>query len=850
MFKNFTPEYKGYLLTAENSAKQQSFSSLESVDIVMEILRSKKWHVFAIFNDFGINEKVFLDVMTHPKFAPLVNRSGEYTGISELLRNIIVASVKVAASFEKKNIGIEDFLLALIKQSNSWFLDFLDFIRINVRDFEWSLIELNRSQTGTTGGTPDLGKIMNVLEQWLLSGVAMEDVEQNPMFTQMNNSQDQNQKRQDSQTPALDFFCTDITKEAAEGKIDPIIGREKEIDRLISILNRKTKNNPVLTGDPGVGKTAVVEGLARRISEGTVPFAMQHKRLLVLDMTSLVAGTKYRGEFEVRMKQVIEEATKLENEVILFIDEIHTIIGAGGSEGMLDAANILKPAMGRGKIRIIGATTLSEYQKYIEKDAALERRFQKIEVDEPSKEVAAEIIRGLRWTFEDYHNLIINDDAIDEAVELSVRYMTERFLPDKAIDLIDEACSAKSMTYVHAEDEIKTLKLEAETLQKNITDFVTSQQYHKASRAKDQLMEIENTIREKRRKITIPREKRHHIQSADIQKVVHDITGVPMKTLSAEDIKKLQDLEKHMGAKIIGQDTAIKSIVSTIKRSQAGISDQRRPLGSFLFLWPTGVGKTELVKVLAREYYGDEKALIKIDMSEFSERHSGSKLIGTTAGFVGFEEGGMLTEKVRRKPYSVVLFDEIEKGNPEIFNLLLQIMEDGAISDGKGRKVNFKNTIIVMTSNIGSEEFATTAAKIGFDVTEATKDRIIDDFEQIEEKVVKSLDEYFSPEFINRIDKVVVFKPLDTKVIKKIITLQLAELQKRLENLGVTLEWAAPVVDRILKDTYNPEFGARPVRRYVQTKIEDEIADRMIGKKITSVKVTNAKKEGFDFTVA
>ncbi len=849
MFKNFTPEYKGYLLTAENSAKQQWFSSLESVDIIMEILRSKKWHVFAIFNDFGINEKVFLDVMTHPKFAPLVNRSGDYTGISELLRNIIVASVKVAASFEKKNIGIEDFLLALIKQSNSWFLDFLDFIRINVRDFEWALIEFNRSQTGTTGGTPDLGKIMNVLEQGLLSGVAMEDVDQNPVFTQMNNSQDQNQKKQDSQTPALDFFCTDITKEATEGKIDPIIGREKEIDRLISILNRKTKNNPVLTGDPGVGKTAVVEWLARRISEGTVPFAMQHKRLLVLDMTSLVAGTKYRGEFEIRMKQVIEEATKLENEVILFIDEIHTIIGAGGSEGMLDAANILKPAMGRGKIRIIGATTLSEYQKYIEKDAALERRFQKIEVDEPSKEVAAEIISGLRGTFEDYHNLIIDDDAIDEAVELSVRYMTERFLPDKAIDLIDEACSAKSMTYVHAEDEIKTLKLEAETLQKNITDFVTSQQYHKASRAKDQLMEIENTIREKRRKITIPREKRHHIQSADIQKVVHDITGVPMKTLSAEDIKKLQDLEKHMGGKIIGQDTAIKSIVSTIKRSQAGISDQRRPLGSFLFLWPTGVGKTELVKVLAREYYGDEKALIKIDMSEFSERHSGSKLIGTTAGFVGFEEGGMLTEKVRRKPYSVVLFDEIEKGNPEIFNLLLQIMEDGVISDGKWRKVNFKNTIIVMTANIGSEEFATTAAKIGFDVTEATKDRIIDDFEQIEEKVVKSLDEYFSPEFINRIDKVVVFRPLDTKVIKKIIALQLAELQKRLAGLNVTLEWATPVVDRILKDTYNPEFGARPVRRYIQTKIEDEIADRMIGKKVTSVKVTNAKKEGFDFTV-
>ncbi len=847
MFKNFTPEYKWYLLAAENSAKQEWFSSLESIDIIIEILRSKKWHVFAIFNDFGINEKVFLDVMTHPKFAPLVNRSGEYSGISEWLRNVIVASVKVAASFEKKTIGIEDFLLSLIKQTGSWFLDFLDFIRINIRDFEWALIDLNRSQTTTSGSMPDLGKIMNVLEQGLMSGVAMEDVDQNPVFSQMGN-QDK-ERRQDSQTPALDFFCTDITKEASEGKIDPIIWREKEIDRLISILNRKTKNNPVLTGDPGVGKTAVVEWLARRISQGKVPFAMQHKRLLVLDMTSLVAGTKYRGEFEIRMKQVIEEATKLENEVILFIDEIHTIIGAGGSEGMLDAANILKPAMGRGKIRIIGATTLSEYQKYIEKDAALERRFQKIEVDEPSKQVASEIIRGLRPTFEDYHNLVIEDDAIDEAVELSVRYITDRFLPDKAIDLIDEACSAKSMTYVHGEDEIKTLKLEVEKLQKDIQDFVTSQQYHKASRAKDQLSEIENTIREKRRKITIPREKRYHIGSADIQKVVHDITGVPMKTLSAEDVKKLQDLEKHMGTKIIGQDNAIKSIVSTIKRSQVGISDQRRPLGTFLFLGPTGVGKTELVKVLAREYYGDEKALIKIDMSEFSERHSGSKLIGTTAGFVGYEEGGMLTEKVRRKPYSVVLFDEIEKGNTEIFNLLLQIMEDGVLTDGKGRKVNFKNTIIVMTANIWSEEFTSNAKKIGFEVEEEKKERIIDDFDQIEAKVIKSLDEYFSPEFINRIDKVVVFRPLDTKVIKKIITLQMTELQKRLANLGVTLEWVNPVIERILKDTYNPEFGARPVRRYLQSKIEDEIADRMIGKKVTAVKVTNAKKEGFEFAI-
>lgn len=844
MFKNFTPEYKIYLLNAEKVVKKEGFQSLESLDIVAEILRSKKWHIYAIFNDFGINEKVFLDVITHPKFAHLLTRKGEYTGISEILRNIIVSSVKVAASFEKKSIGIEDFMISLIKLQDSWFVEFLDFIRINVRDFEEAVIEINRQEwlQANQSWMDELGKIMHVIEQGLLSGAEIDDIQKNPMFSQIS---DKEPKKGDSQTPALDFFCTDITREASEWKIDPIIGRDNEIERLISILNRKTKNNPVLTGDPGVGKTAVVEGLARRIISGQVPFAMQHKKLLVLDMTSLVAWTKYRWEFEIRMKQVIEEASKLDNEIILFIDEIHTIIWAGGSEGMLDAANILKPAMWRGKIRIIGATTLAEYQKYVEKDAALERRFQKIEVDEPTKEISIEIIKGLKTTFEDYHNLIITDEAIWEAVELSVRYITDRFLPDKAIDLIDEACSAKSMTYVHGEDEIKILKWEAEKIQKNITDFVTSQQYHKANREKEKLWEIEDKIREKRKKITIPRDKRHIIQVADIQKVIHQITGVPMKTLSAEDIKKLKDLQKLIEEKIIGQNDAIQSIVSTIKRSQVGISDQRRPLGSFLFLWPTGVGKTELVKVLAREYYGDEKALIKIDMSEFSERHSGSKLIGTTAGYVGYDEWWFLTDKVRRKPYSVVLFDEIEKWNTEIFNLLLQIMEDGIITDGKWRKVNFKNTIIVMTSNIGSEEFASNAAKIWFDVAEETKERIIHDFEEIEWKVIKNLDDYFSPEFINRIDKTIVFHPLDTKVIKKIIILQLHDLAKRMSNIWVTLEWSNSVVERILKDTYNPEFGARPVRRYLQTKIEDMIADKMIGKKITKVSISTIKEEFF-----
>ena len=457
----------------------------------------------------------------------------------------------------------------------------------------------------------------------------------------------------------------------------------------------------------------------------------------MLDMATMVAGTKYRGEFEVRMKQVIEEASKLENEIILFIDEIHTIIGAGGSEGTLDAANILKPAMGRGKIRVIGATTLAEYQKHIEKDSALERRFQKIEAGEPSVDVSKEIILGLRETFEEYHNLIIDDSAIQEAVDLSVRYITDRFLPDKAIDLVDEACSAKSMTYEHAQDEIKELKLEIEKIQKNIEDFVISQQYQKASKAKDKQIELEAQIREKRSKITIPREKRHHITAQDIQTVVHQISGVPIKTLSSEDLMKLKNLKKILGSQVIAQKEAIESIVNTIKRSHAGISDKNRPLGSFLFLGPTGVGKTELVKVLAREYYGDEKALVKIDMSEFSERSSSSKLIGTTAGYVGYDDGGVLTDKVRRKPYSVVLFDEVEKGNLEVFNLLLQIMEDGYVTDGKGRKINFRNTIVVMTSNLGSEEFNQNAVKIGFDTTESEKKEIIEDFEQIQERVIK-----------------------------------------------------------------------------------------------------------------
>lgn len=568
----------------------------------------------------------------------------------------------------------------------------------------------------------------------------------------------------------------------------------------------------------------------------------------MLDMSGIVAGTKYRGEFEARIKQIIDEAGKLENEIILFIDEIHTIIGAGGGEGSLDAANILKPAMGRGKISVIGATTLNEYQKYIEKDSALDRRFQKIEVEEPKPDVAVQVIGGIKPYFEEYHNLIIDEDAVEAAVKLSVRYMTDKFLPDKAIDLIDEACSAKSMKYNFDEEEIKNIKLEIEKLQKQIEDFVMSQQYHKAMITKEKQKELEAKIRERKKKKVVPVAKRLHINSEDIERIVNQVTGVPMQNLHMEDLRKLKDLDKRLKSRIIGQDETIDAIVNAIKRSRTGIADKNRPIGSFLFLGPTGVGKTELVKVLAEEFFGDPKAMIRIDMSEYAEKASASKLIGSAPGYVGYEEGGMLTEKVRRKPYSIVLFDELEKGNFEIFNLLLQILEDGSLTDAKGRKVNFKNTIIIMTSNIGSEEFTSKATQIGFSVSDEKEAKIVRDYDKIKGKILENLDEYFLPEFVNRIDKVLVFNPLNQIILKKIVLLQLDVLVKRLAEHNIKLEYDTKAVSHITKETYNPQYGARPVRRYIQERIEDEIANMLLSQKKTATIRMTAVKNALKFS--
>lgn len=855
MLNQFNEEYKNVMLSAENHVRQVGYREILPEDIVYQVASIRSGNIYDLFTSFGLNEVIIGDVLSRPPFAPTDSRDGTYVGISERLKNLIVMSMKIAANFQKSQAGVEDFLLALFRiEWENWFYQLLDFVGVSPKDFEAQIVEINtmiaRAWSGAEGQNGGIfgpiDDIVKMLEE-TFSGIKKQiewqgNIPQNSPQTPFSHNKKQNGK--ESKTPALDFFGEDLTMKAREKKIDPVIGRDVEIDRLISILNRKTKNNPCLVGDPWVGKTAVVEGLARRIALGEVPFAMRDKRIIALDLSLMVAGTKYRGEFEWRLKQVIDEAWVGENEVVLFIDEIHTIIGAGWAEGTLDAANILKPAMARGHICLVGATTLGEYQKYIEKDSALERRFQKVDVPEPEFDTSVEIIRGLRETFEDFHNLIIDDDAVEDAVALSTRYITDRFLPDKAIDLIDEACSVKSMTYSVDTTEVEELKEKKWALQKEIEALLISQQYQKALAKRREMEVLTNEMDEKRKKRVIPRRNRLHITSADVQRVIHQITGVPLKNLETEDYSKLRALWATLKKRVIWQDEAIDAIVSSLKRSRMGISRANRPIGSFLFLWPTGVGKTELVKVLAEEFFSDQKALIKIDMSEYQDRSSASKLIGTTAGYIGYEEGGMLTEKVRRKPYSIVLFDEIEKGNFDVYNLLLQILEDGELTDGKWRKVNFKNTIIIMTSNIGSDEFNSEAQKIGFTTNETDEQRIIANYEDIRSRVLKQLPDYFAPEFLNRIDKTIVFNPLDKKVLRLIVVLQLSELEIRLMKLGLTLSYDTKVPTHIVSKAYNPEDGARPVRRYIQDSIEDRIADAMVEKRVKkSVSLTIEKGE-------
>jgi len=837
VYNNFSDWFKKTLINAENKAREIGLKDLRPEDIFLELLETAKWWVLEILSLYGIDKKLTLEIInkwvinTSP-----IKRKWVYSGMNQACKDIILWSVKIAASNTKTKASAEDLIMSLLL-NDPWLPSFLEYIGINPSDLETNISDLHKLGTND-GENPQLKKDISSwdasleklfwnLAENIFTGLQWMQWEwwENEGFKIPNNNKGD---KKESNTPALDFFSTDLTAEAREGKIDVIIGREQEIERLIGILGRKTKNNPCLVWEAWVGKTAIVEWLALKIASWQVPFSMRDKRILSLDMSSLVAGTKFRGEFESRIKQVIDEASKAENEVLLFIDEIHTIIGAWSGEWSLDASNILKPAMGRGKIRVIGATTLNEYQKYIEKDPALERRFQKIVAGEPSREVAIEIITGLKEVFEEYHNLNISEEAIHEAVDLSIRYITDRQLPDKAIDLIDEACSLKSMKYDVDEAEMSKIKEKMQKNAKKIEDAVMSQQYKKAVVYKETQKKYEQDIAKLKKKFSIPKDKRFWVKEEEIHKVLSITTGIPVAKLSKTEIDRLKKLPKTMATQIIAQDDAIEAISKSIIRNKTGIGEPNRPLGSFLFLGPTWVGKTEIVKVLAREYFWDEEALIKIDMSEYSDKTSANKLIWASAWYVWYEEGGLLTEKVRKKPYSIILFDEIEKWDIEIYNLLLQILEEWILTDNKGRKVNFKNTIIIMTSNIGQEEFGEKAAQIGFSISGDEEEKILNDYEAAKERIKWSLTEYFSPEFLNRIDKTLVFNPLDKAAIKKIVKLQLEKLTTRLESKDLTLSYDAKTITAIAKEVYNPEFWAREIRRFITDQIEDKIAEKII----------------------
>ncbi len=630
---------------------------------------------------------------------------------------------------------------------------------------------------------------------------------------------------------ALKKFGRDLTALARDGKIDPVIGREKETERVIQILSRRTKNNPCLIGEPGVGKTAVVEGLARRIAEGVVPETLEGKRIITLDIPGMIAGAKYRGEFEDRMKGVMKEVSE-DKSIILFIDEIHTIIGAGAAEGAVDAANIIKPALARGDMQVIGATTISEYRAHIEKDAALERRFQSVSVGEPTPEEAVLILRGLRDKYEAHHKVKITDEAIDAAVKYSVRYIADRYLPDKAIDLIDEAASKVRIGALSAPAPIKELeeKLRAAAAEKEAA--VSSQDFERAAEKRDEEKRLGEEL-EKAKEGWKNRDEIKHLSigESDIAEIVHAWTGIPVERLGEDESERLLHLEDELHHRIIGQKDAVSAVSRAIRRARVGLGDPRRPMGSFIFLGPTGVGKTELCKALAAALFGDENAMIRIDMSEYMEKHSVSKMIGSPPGYVGFDDGGQLTEKIRRNPYSVVLFDEIEKAHPDVFNILLQILEDGILTDAKGRKVSFKNAIIIMTSNIGASSFTDRSAKLGFGGDGDKEGE--SDGERVREKVLEALRSTFRPELINRLDEIIIFDRLSAEEIESIARLMLGSVEKRLSERGITCEFSPEVVSVLAKEGTDPVYGARPMRRVIQSRVEDALSTEMLEGRIT-----------------
>ena len=782
-FNGFTQRANTALNLSIEAAQQLGHTYIGSEHLLIGLAKEQSSAAAHILNDCGITADKLTELVekTVGRGMPTTLTPDDMTPRA---KRILELSISAARSMGVAAVGTEHILLGILEEGDNYATNFISELSGNPKEIENQVL----NSIGSTGG----------LDAETASGG-------NP----------------NSKTPNLDKFGRDLTAEAREMKLDPVIGRAKEIERVIQILTRRTKNNPCLIGEPGVGKTAIAEGLAIKIAAGEVPELLKNKRVVSLDLTGMVAGTKYRGDFEERIKSAIDEVKKA-GDIILFIDELHTIVGAGSAEGSADAANILKPSLARGDFQVIGATTLNEYRKYIEKDAALERRFQPVTVGEPSKEEAVLILKGLRDKYEAHHKVKITDEAIQAAVDLSSRYINDRFLPDKAIDLIDEAASRVKLRAFTAPDAVKELEKQLKQTVDEKTDAINSQDFERAAKLRDLEKEINQKL--SKEKESWQKDNAHtsgEVTPQEVAQIVSGWTGVPVVQLTEEESDRLLRLESILHQRIVGQDEAVSAVARAIRRGRVGLKDPKRPIGSFIFLGPTGVGKTELCKALAEAMFGDENAMVRFDMSEYMEKHTVSRMVGSPPGYVGYDEGGQLTEKVRRKPYCVLLFDEIEKAHPDVFNILLQILEDGVLTDSQGRHVDFKNTIIIMTSNVGAR-LITERKNLGFGEAAQVKE------EQIKEDVLAELKKQFRPEFLNRVDDIIVFHQLQKADIREIAKRMLGNLRKRVQDQDMDITFTDQAVDTIADAGFDPVYGARPLRRAIQNKIEDTLSEAIL----------------------
>ena len=785
MYGRFTEKAERAINLSQESAIQLGHSYVGTEHLLLGLLREGTGVASRVMQGQGVTEEKVLREIDE-LIGRGENASKQPLDFTPRTKRVLEISLIEARRLGHSYIGTEHLLLGIMKEGESVAVRILADLGVNPQKMFNDLVKMLSEEAPVASGEP-----------------------------KSSSSQ--------TNTPTLNQFGRDLTDMAREAKFDPIVGRDKEIERVIQILSRRTKNNPCLIGEPGVGKTAIAEGLAQKIVEGNIPEMLKDKRVFTLDISSMVAGAKYRGEFEERLKKAMDEVRKAGN-VILFIDEMHTIIGAGAAEGAIDASNILKPALARGEIQVIGATTLNEYRKYVEKDAALERRFQPITVGEPSQEETIDILKGIRDKYEAHHRVKITDGALEAAAKLSARYISDRYLPDKAIDLVDEAASRVRLKAFTAPPDVKQMEDQLEKLSKEKEDAIRSQEFEKAAgirdkerRLKDEYDKIKGNWYQKNQTRT------DAVTEDEIADIVASWTGIPVKRLAEEESERLMKMEDVLHQRVIGQNEAVKAVAKAIRRGRVGLKDPKRPIGSFIFLGPTGVGKTELSKALAEAMFGNENAMIRIDMSEYMEKFAVSRMVGSPPGYVGYDEGGQLTEKVRRKPYSVLLFDEIEKAHPDVFNILLQILEDGRLTDSQGRVVDFRNTIIIMTSNVGGR-MITEPKRIGF----AADDDTAKDYEDMKSNVMGELKRTFRPEFLNRVDDIIVFHPLSEENIRSIVGIMLNVLVKRLEQNSITLEISDEVKSYMAKKGFDPVFGARPLRRSIQSMIEDRLAEEML----------------------